>query len=174
MLELRTAPVSADGNRLGGYAMKWNAPSLPLVVRGLNGGRPFTERIVPEAVSSSASNNVSLLIGHDRRELLATTKSGRLSIRSDDTGLAFDVDLPDTQRARDVRAMVDAGIYREMSFGFYVKRDSWSGSERTLLDIDLRELSIVSDAAYGSQTTVEARNHMPHLWRLRLRLRSIP
>ena len=172
MLETRTGTFStSDAGKIGGYAAVYNAPSSPLVVPGINKGRAFTERVAPSAFERSLGSNVHLLVGHDRRELLATTKSGLLQLRSDDRGLAFEVDLPDTQRARDVRAMVEAGIYREMSFGFYVRKDAWEGSERTLLDVDLREVSIVTDGAYP-QTTAEARNHDRALARLRLRLRS--
>lgn len=171
MLELRTSTFERDGNKLGGYAMVWDAPSKPLTIRGLNGGAPFTERVVgPQAVEDSLRKNVDLLIGHDRRELVANSKSGLLNLRTDSRGLAFEVTLPDTTRARDVRAMVEAGILSEMSFGFYTLAESWKGSERTLNRIDLREVSIVSDAAYP-QAGVAIRNHEDATARLRLRLR---
>ena len=172
MLEIRTAGFDTEGNRLSGYAAVYNAPSRPLTIRGLNNNKPFVERVRPGAFEGMAATNVQLLIGHDARELLATTGSGLLQLRSDSKGLAFEVNLPDTQRARDVRAMVEAGIYREMSFGFYVKRDSWAGAERVLEHVDLREISIVADAAY-TQTAVEARHTNAAHARLRLRLRSV-
>lgn len=172
MLELRTAAFKQDGSKLGGYAAVYNAPSLPLTIRGLNGGKPFTERVAPGAFDSSLGSNVSLLVGHDRRELIANSKSGLLQLRSDERGLAFEVQLPDTQRARDVRALVESGVLTEMSFGFYVRSDSWNGSERTLSEVDLREVSIVENGAYP-QTSAEARNLSPGLARLRLRLRAI-
>jgi len=137
----------------------------------VNGGRPFTERVAPGAFDRSLAGNVSLLIGHDRRELLANTRSGLLQLRSDERGLAYEVELPDTQKARDVRALVESGVLTEMSFGFYVRSDSWKGTDRTLLDVDLREVSIVENGAYP-QTTAEARTHQPGLSRLRLRLRT--
>lgn len=172
MLELRAGTFAADGNRLTGYASVYDAPSRPLVIRGLNSGKPFTERVARGAFDGSMSENISLLIGHDRRELLATTASGLLQLRSDQHGLAFDVTLPDTQRARDVRTMIEAKVLTSMSFGFFVKRDSWAGSERVLEAVDLREISIVADPAYP-QTQVEARTHTSGMARLRLRLRSV-
>lgn len=173
MLEIRTEAFEADGNRLSGYAAVYNAPSRPLLVRGLNNNKPFVERVKAGAFDESmGTNNVQLLIGHDSRELLANTGSGLLSLRSDSKGLAFEVNLPDTQRARDVRAMVEARVFTAMSFGFYVKRDSWAGGERLLEAVDLREVSIVADPAY-TQTAVEARNSTAAIARLRLRLRSV-
>ena len=174
MIEIRTGTLRADAGKLGGYAAIYNAPSKPLTIRGLNGGKPFTERIAPGAFDGIESRNVSLLIGHDRNQLLANSASGLLSLRSDGTGLAYEVTLPDTQRARDVRALVEAGVMTEMSFGFYVKSDAWSGSERTLHSVDLREISIIeADGAAYPQTSAEARNTRAGINRLKLRLRSV-
>lgn len=174
MLEIRTGKMSATAGKLGGYAAVYNAPSKPLTIRGLNGGKPFTERIAPGAFAGVEARNVSLLVGHDRRELLANSASGLLSLRSDESGLAYEVELPDTQRARDVRTMVEAGILTEMSFGFFVREDSWTGSERTLRSVDLREISIIeAEGAAYPQTSTEARNLTPGIARLLLRLRSV-
>jgi len=172
MLEVRTTSFERQGNRIAGYAAVYDAPSHPLVVRNVNGGKPFTARVARGAFDRSLAGNISLLVGHDRRELLANTKSQRLKLASDTRGLAFDVELPDTQRAKDVYALVDSGVLSEMSFGFFVRSDAWKGTERTLLDVDLRELSIVETGAYP-QTAAEARTYSRALARLRLRYRSI-
>ena len=171
MLEIRTAKLAMTGDKIGGYASVYDAPSHPLTIRGINGGKPFTERVARGAFDSSLGNNISLLVGHDSRDLLANTKSGLLQLRSDDHGLAFEVTLPaNNQRAQDVRSLVTAGVLSEMSFGFQVIADSWSGNNRTLQKISLREISIVSEGAYP-QTLAEARHFQSGLARLRLRLR---
>ena len=172
MFETRTATIDRTGGRIAGYAAVYDAPSHTLAFPGINKGQPFVERVAPTAFERSLSSNIQLLIGHDHRELLANTKSGLLKLRSDERGLAFEVDLPDTQKARDVRALVDAGVLTEMSFGFHVRKDAWKGSERTLLDVDLREVSIVENGAYP-QTSAEARTYSPALVRLRLRMRTL-
>jgi HK97 family phage prohead protease len=174
MLEIRTGTLRADAGKLGGYAAVYNAPSKPLTIRGLNNGKPFVERIAPGAFDGIEGKNVSLLVGHDRSQLLANSASGLLTLRSDSTGLAYEVTLPDTQRARDVRALVEAGVMTEMSFGFYVKSDAWNGDERTLRSVALQEISIIeaNGAAYP-QTSAEARNTSTGAARLRLRLRSV-
>lgn len=170
-LELRQGSFEAKGNKLSGYASVYDEPSKPLVIRGVNDGRPFVERVARGAFDASLGENIHMLVGHDRRELLATTSSGLLKLASNQRGLHFEVDLPDTQRSRDVRTLVEAGVMRSMSFGFFVRKDSWNGSERTLNAVDLREISVVADPAYP-QTTVEARTHKPN-HRLLLRLRSL-
>jgi HK97 family phage prohead protease len=172
MLELRTTTFERSGNKLAGYASVYNAPSHPLTVRGINNNKPFIERVSPGAFDRSLSSNVSMLVGHDPKELLANTKSGLLQLNSDAKGLAFEVNLPDTQKAKDIRALVEAGVLSEMSFGFFVRSDAWNGSERTLKEVDLREISIVETGAYG-QTSAEARTYSPGLARLRLRLRTL-
>jgi hypothetical protein len=170
LLEIRTAKLAMTGDKIGGYASVYDAPSHPLTFRGINGGKPFTERVARGAFDSSLGNNISLLVGHDSRDLLANTKSGLLQLRSDQHGLAFEVTLPDTQRAKDVRQLVDAGVLSEMSFGFQVIADSWVGNTRTLSQVALREVSIVENGAYP-QTSAEARHLSSGLARLRLRLR---
>jgi len=170
MLEIRTAKLAMTGDKIGGYASVYDAPSHPLTFRGINGGKPFTERVARGAFDSSLGNNISLLVGHDSRDLLANTKSGLLQLRSDQHGLAFEVTLPDTQRAKDVRSLVDAGVFSEMSFGFQVIADSWVGNTRTLSQVALREISLVETGAYP-QTSAEARTLQSGIARLRLRLR---
>ena len=170
MLEIRTAKLAMTGDKIGGYASVYDAPSHPLTFRGINGGKPFTERVARGAFDSSLGNNISLLVGHDSRDLLANTKSGLLQLRSDQHGLAFEVTLPDTQLARSTRSLVDAGVLSEMSFGFQVIADSWVGNTRTLQQVSLREISIVSEGAYP-QTLAEARHLQSGLARVRLRLR---
>ena len=68
MLEVRTTSFERSGNKLGGYAAVYDAPSHPLVVRGVNNGKPFVERVAAGAIDRSLAGNVSLLVGHDRRE----------------------------------------------------------------------------------------------------------
>jgi len=170
LLEIRTAKISMQGDKIGGYASVYDAPSHPLTVRGINGGKPFTEKVARGAFDNSLRSNISLLVGHDSRDLLANTKSGLLELNSDAHGLAFSVTLPDTELARSTRSLVDAGVLSEMSFGFNVISDSWSGNTRTLNQVRLIEISVVSEGAYP-QSRVEARTLQSGLARLRLRLR---
>ena len=170
MLEIRTTKLAMTGDKIGGYASVYDAPSHPLTVRGINGGKPFTEKVARGAFDNSLRSNISLLVGHDSRDLLANTKSGLLELNSDAHGLAFSVTLPDTELARSTRSLVDAGVLSEMSFGFNVISDSWSGSTRTLNQVRLIEISVVSEGAYP-QSRVEARTLLSGIARLRLRLR---
>lgn len=173
MLETRVGTMAVVDGKIGGLAAPYGVLSHSLSVRGVNRDRPFRERIERGSFDGASSQNVSLLVGHDRRQLVANTKSGLLQLSDTARGLEYEVVLPDTQLARDTRALVESGVLSEMSFGFYVKRDSWEGSTRTLHSVDLREISIVETGAYP-QTGAEARTLQRLAASLRLRLRTLP
>ena len=151
--EIRT---DGNGNTFVGYAAKFNVPSEPL---------PFIERIAPGAFGKSLSQrskDVRLYINHNSDMVLASKRSGTLRLSEDDTGLRVEADLPDTTAARDLRALMTAGVVSTMSFGFTVPRggDKWSGdgSERTLTGINLHEVSVVTGFPAYPQTEAAVRS----------------
>lgn len=150
--------LQADGptpNRLVGYAAKFNAESSPLFDFGPEG---FVEVIAPGAFSRTLRENpdIRALYNHDTSIVLGRTKSGTLKLAEDATGLAFEVDLPDTQAARDVREMIRRGDISGCSFGFFTVEEDLKLREglpmlRTLIDIELIEISpAVAFPAYDS------------------------
>jgi uncharacterized protein len=151
--EIRT---DGDGNTFVGYAAKFNVPSEPL---------PFTERIAPGAFGKSLrqrSKDVRLYINHNSDMVLASKRSGTLRLSEDSVGLRVEADLPDTTAARDLRALMQAGVVSTMSFGFTVPRggDKWSGdgSERVLTGINLHEVSVVTGFPAYPQTEAAVRS----------------
>jgi HK97 family phage prohead protease len=143
--EFREA-ASGDGMSFTGYAAVFNSPSEPL---------PFTETIAPGAFGRSlkSRNNVRMLVNHNPEKPLASTRSKTLRLSEDSTGLLVDADLPgDVTYARDLSALLKAGVVDAMSFGFTVPRggDSWNedGSQRTLNSVRLHEVSVVTFPAY--------------------------
>jgi uncharacterized protein len=151
--EIRT---DGDGNTFVGYAAKFNVPSEPL---------PFIERIAPGAFGKSLrqrTKDVRLYVNHNSDMVLASKRSGTLRLSEDDTGLRVEADLPDTTAARDLRALMTAGVVSTMSFGFTVPRggDKWSGdgSERTLTGINLHEVSVVTGFPAYPQTEATVRS----------------
>ncbi len=137
-------------HRLVGYAATYNSLSADL------GG--FKERILPGAFKRSLTSgqDVRALVDHDPSKLLARTSSKTLRIAEDDKGLRYEIDLPDTSYAHDVRALVARGDVKGMSFGFKVpeggQRFTKEGGQtiRELNNIDLREITVTSIPAYGS------------------------
>jgi HK97 family phage major capsid protein/HK97 family phage prohead protease len=154
-LERRAATIDAvEGNTLTGYAALYNSWSKPLM--GARG--EFREQIAPGAFNKSIAAGASLWFMHDSSQILANTKSGTLKLESDDKGLRYTATLGDSARDQGVLDLVRRGVVNEMSFGFRVPEggDSWSGQQRTLKAVDLREISLVEVGAY-SGTSAEAR-----------------
>lgn len=129
--EVRTA-----GRRIEGYAATYNTEA------DLGG---FRERIASGAFRSSLGGDVLAMLDHDPGKVLGRTRSGTLRLSEDSKGLAFSLDLPDTQAGRDVLALAERNDLGGMSFGFTVPEggETWQGRTRTLNLIDLREISIV-------------------------------
>ena len=157
-IELRA--VGEDGMTFEGYGAVFNSASEPL---------PWTEYVNPGAFARSleSRNRMLLLWNHDTSEPLASTRNGSLKLSEDSVGLKVQATLPNTTRGRDVAELVRTGVIDSMSFGFSVKRDSWSadGQVRNLEDVTLYEVSLVSQPAYegtaGLTSVREARDINP-------------
>lgn len=157
-LEIRSSgAVRATAGRLEGYAAVFNAEAaLP----------GFTEVIRAGAFAKSltAQNNIRALYHHRDAELLASTRSGTLTLKEDHHGLAFSLSIPDTSYGRDLAVLVERGDVAGCSFGFRVADggDRWeerNGGEwlRELLNVELREITVTGDPAYAD-TTVALRS----------------
>jgi uncharacterized protein len=159
---IKAAEVRAevvDGiKRLAGYAIVFNSPSVDL------GG--FIETVSPGCFTRTLreSPDVVLLRDHQSSQLLGRTTAGTLTLTQDSNGLAFVATLPKTAIADDTFENVRAGNLDSCSFGFNVPSggDKWTSAPdgsvlRTLLDVNLAEISITSFAAYPS-TSVNLRS----------------
>lgn len=152
-MELRAAAeFRAAGRKLEGYAAVFDSPA-PIGA--------FTEVVRPGAFRASLltpGRDVLALVDHDPGRLLARTNSGTLRLAEDGKGLAFSLDVPDTQLGHDVLALAQRGDLGGCSFGFRVKDEGWPARDRReLLAVDLIEISIVHAFAAYSDTSVQAR-----------------
>jgi len=115
----------------------------------------FRERIAPGAFAKSLeSADIRALFNHDSNIVLGRNKSGTLRLKEDKTGLAIEIDPPDTQAARDLIISMSRGDINQMSFGFRTITDKWAKLDgewiRTLLEVDLFDVSPVTYPAYNS------------------------
>lgn len=101
---------------------------------------------------------------HDTNFILARQSNDTLRMKEDDVGLAVEIDAPNTPTIRDlVIEPIRRGDVDEMSFAFSTVEDSWKRgegnelSERTLVDVNLFDVSPVSEGAY-SATDISARS----------------
>lgn len=144
--------IRAKGRKLEGYAATFGAEARIGSVR---------ETIAPGAFRSSltAGRDILALVDHDAGRVLGRTRSGSLRLSEDTKGLAFDLDVPDTQAGRDVLALAERGDLGGMSFGFTVPKggDAWNGDRRELRAVSLFEISVVSAWPAYTGTVVSAR-----------------
>ena len=126
----------------------------------------FLEEVAPAAFSRSlsAGRDLLLLSDHDPTKVLARTRAGTLRLAEDSRGLHFETsDLPATSAANDVLELIRSGNAGGCSFAFAIPAggDRWQGRKRTLVEVDLREVSVVSAfPAYGG-TSVNVRSAVP-------------
>ena len=115
----------------------------------------YVEEILPTALEGTDLNEVYLFFNHNSENVLG--KAGiNLKLEIDEKGLFFEVNLPNTQLARDVYNLVEAKIIDGMSFGFcssdYVDPVS---NTRVIEHIDvLGEISIVTFPAYKDTAVI--------------------
>jgi hypothetical protein len=153
-IERRTFPeirALAGQRRLEGYAATFGSEArLGEIV----------ETIEPGAFRASLTRDILALMDHDPGRVLGRTKSGTLRLSEDSRGLAFSLDLPETQAGRDILALAERDDLGGMSFGFLVPEggDRWRGNERYLKAIDLREISVVSAFPAYPDTTIALRS----------------
>lgn len=155
-IEVRTytGPVEfrKEGDRLlaRGYGAVFDSLSKDL------GG--FVERILPGAFDEvlASSQDPVALANHDANLLLGRRSAGTLRLESDDTGLAYEIDLPDTTVGRDWATLLERRDVIGSSFGFRVapKGDRWGEDEdgrivRTIENFShLRDVGPVTFPAY--------------------------
>lgn len=107
-------------------------------------------------------DDVRATFNHSDDLILGRSSSGTLRMEEDETGLRYEVDLPDTQAARDLAELVDRGDVTGSSFGFRVERESWREEDdgegrllaiRTLESVRLEDVGPVTYPAYASAST---------------------
>ena len=166
-LEVR-AGQSPRGRYLSGIAAPFGSDAA---VDGL------TETIAVGAFTRALSGggDILALVDHQADKLLARTGNKSLSLRETEHGLEYDLTLPDTQLGRDVHAMAADGLLGGVSIGFASAQAHRDGPRRKLLDIDLREISVVQAFAAYADTSVEARQMSdPEKWFLATNGEPVP
>jgi uncharacterized protein len=148
-MRLTKLPVQlrATGSRraVGGYAAVFDSPSENL------GG--FTEIVDDRAFNKSSGDQwpgVVCRFQHLDTMLLGTTAARTLRLAIDQTGLFYEVDLPETRA--DTFELVSRGDVYSSSFAFQAYDDEWGFRDgtalRTLLSVRLIDVAPVVNPAY--------------------------
>ena len=120
----------------------------------------YREKIDKRAFSRSLSDgdDIRALVDHDVsvNNVLGRRSADTLKLNADSKGLKVEISLPATQTARDLTQQIDNGNISGMSFGFFTREETWDYEEepalRTLLDVELIEVSVVTFPAYPDTT----------------------
>lgn len=141
------ASVYYDGTDATEYVL-WEYP-----------GERCVERIMPGAFDRALAekDDVRALANHDPACLLGRTASGTLRLASGKDGLAYEIDPPDTQAARDVMESIRRGDMSGSSFAFVVDEQSFSYVRqgdgllyvREVKSVTLFDVGPVTYPAYG-------------------------
>ena len=163
-LSIRNDMENPDIMAIKGYVVKFNERSQLLYDE-------WYERVAKGAFAKSLEENtIKASWNHNSDIVLGSTKSKTLKLEEDDIGLRFDLELPNSSQAKDIYESIKRGDVDGVSFGFYIRDngDKWEYLkeedvyERTLLDIDLIEISPTPFPAYPTsevgKRSLEANN----------------
>lgn len=151
--------VESGTRQLSGYAVAFNQPSQPL---------PFTEYISPHAFDNVDFSQVRLLYAHDFNNILARVDSGTLSLKTDDKGLFFVADIPNTTLGNDVYTNVENGNIKGLSFNAQIdpnNGDTWEKDAGGVVIhtinhfASLAEISLTPIPAYTETSVQVARDY---------------
>lgn len=114
-VEFRTEAREAENGRkelvVRGYPILFNTPTKVWDYWY----DEITEIILPQALDGVDLQNVFLLYGHDMNRVLGRTGKN-MRLETDETGLFMECVMPNTQEARDLYNLIEAGIVDGMSF----------------------------------------------------------
>jgi HK97 family phage prohead protease len=136
-----------DGNTLFGHAAVFEQPTF------VSGYHEVISRSAFDKVLANEHTDVRALINHDPNQILGRQSANTLRLNTDDDGLTFEVDLPDTSYGRDLRESMQRGDIDGASFMFYAGETSQDKHEgKYMLRHDsvsrLVDVSVVTFPAY--------------------------
>jgi len=145
LFEIETRMEEGETVKVVGHASVYNTMSEDL------GG--FREIIAPGAFDDVLENDVRALINHDGNLILARTTSGTLALSTDEKGLRYEFEMPETSYGKDLAVSMKRGDITQSSFAFTVADDSWETRDgmdvRTITKVKrLFDVSPVTYPAY--------------------------
>jgi HK97 family phage prohead protease len=136
------------GNKVEGHAAVFGQ------IATVPGHYEALERGAFADVLKNPDTDVRALINHDANLLLARQSAGTLRLGEDSEGLPFDLDLPNTTYANDLRELLERGDINGASFAFLPGADRWDKAPdgrqlRTHTSVSqLIDVSVVTFPAY--------------------------
>jgi HK97 family phage prohead protease len=156
-VELRAAAETEKPPIVRGYAAKFDVESEIMATRS---GESFVEVIARGAFDDVLNDDIRALINHDPNLVLARSKNGvgSLKVGTDEIGLFYEFEIPDTQIGRDLKTSIERGDIDQSSFGFIIKEEKFEKRangmiQRTINKVrQLLDVSAVTYPAYPDAT----------------------
>lgn len=116
------------------------------------------ERILPGAFDKAIrEDDVRGLFNHDPSEILGRTAAKTMRLSVDSTGLAYEIDLPETEAGQRVAVAIQRGDVTGSSFSFSPSVQSWREEEglliRNIEEVRLYDVGPVTFPAYSGTTS---------------------
>lgn len=148
-LEIRSAAQGGDGRTVVGIAVPFNRPQR------IN--RKLTEQFAPGVCAHQlrAANRIPFAREHIPLGGLAIGKT--IELREDTAGLYGEWRVSKTPTGDETLELIKDGVYRELSVGFRERPDGSQTLPNGVVlrtKVDLFEVAIVSQGAYGDAATV--------------------
>lgn len=163
MRQASLVDAELKGRLFRGYAAVFDTPWN----EDLTASMGYVEKVAKGAFRKALGRtaDVPLLLGHDRNQMIATTKSGNLRVKEEPKGLLAEAKLPDNALGEYARTMIEAGDIQGMSYGISLnpRKDVMQSSTagvitRTIVNAQrLLDVSLTWEPAYTA-TTVELRS----------------
>jgi uncharacterized protein len=154
LTETEVRQLDGQAPVITGYAVVFDSWSEVMVDAR---GKAFRERIAPTAFDRALaeSPDIRALWNHNADKPLGRTRNGTLRLAKDGLGLRIELAPPATSWGADAVTSIQRGDVSGMSFAFSKREngDTWVKgvdgiAERTLVDLNLHEVSPVTFPAY--------------------------
>lgn len=139
-VSVRATPV-LKGNKLGGYAVVFEQTTD----LGWLGNERMARGSLDGALKAS---DPRATYNHDPNRILGRLSARTLRLSLDSTGLEYEIDLPDTSYARDLRELVERGDVNGASFAFVPDLSTWDDETQTRTHTRVAQLVDVSPVAW--------------------------
>ena len=138
----------SEEGKVSGYALLWDTPSF---ISSIGKKERFKKGSLklPKA-------GVPLYFQHDRKNLLANSKSNTLILKEDDRGLYFEASLP--ENAKLVRELCKRKDIQGASISFQARKQNYKEGTREIEDAVLSEISLVSAPAHKTSVSFRSKD----------------
>ena len=137
---------------ISGYAVYWDKREM------VDDGGMYLESHAPGSLKEDPTG-VSLYCQHDKKRLLANTKSGTMRVWDDGVGLRYEAELPES--ASDIKELIERKDLQGVSVGYSINDEKYNGNKRDVMDGSVYDLSLTDKPALTTTLNMGSLNLNP-------------